>query len=277
MQSRLSSRKPGYGDSSIIEEIASQLGVRVHLVTRTTHIEKNREEEEDFFDVHFSDFLKHTTTLRDKTWKLVNTEVTKGYILMHRSKMIRMLEQVLIVRLNENFPNKDVPDWVYKELGSDIKEIKVSLDEWKDQNITEDLGDVTLASFPPCMKRLMNMTQSGENLSHAGRFALTTFLHHIGLSSDEILFIFSQSPDFDQSKTKYQIDHITGESSGTEYTPPECSTMKSNGVCYEPDALCNGRGLKHPLSYYRIKNRPIKKVGPRGTANVRPGQASSRY
>jgi len=90
---------------------------------------------------------------------------------------------------------------------------------------------------------------------------LTAFLHHIGLSPDEILSLFSRSPDFDASKTKYQVDHITGETSGTEYTPPECSTMKSYGICFNPEKLCEHPKVKHPLTYYKIKNNPRR---PRG-------------
>ena len=62
------------------------------------------------------------------------------------------------------------------------------------------------------------------------------------------------SPDFDESKSIYQIKHITGELNGTEgYTPPECSTMKTNGICYDPDDLCAKEFLNHPLTYFRIR------------------------
>ena len=72
---------------------------------------------------------------------------------------------------------------------------------------------------------------------------------------DGIIALFSQSPDFDESKSSYQIKHITGELSGTDgYTPPECSTMKTNGICFEPDELCARETVNHPLTYYRIKS-----------------------
>ena len=55
--------------------------------------------------------------------------------------------------------------------------------------------------------------------------------------------------------TEYQIEHITGTTSPTEYTPPECSTMKSYGVCPGGDALCHQEWMTHPLKYYRYKAR----------------------
>ena len=99
----------------------------------------------------------------------------------------------------------------------------------------------------------------GVNLPHSGRFALVSFLHTIGMNSEQILALFSQSPDFDESKSIYQIKHITGELNGTDgYTPPECHTMKSNGLCYDPDKLCNNGKMNQPLTYYRIKtNAPM--------------------
>ena len=67
--------------------------------------------------------------------------------------------------------------------------------------------------------------------------------------------IFSSSPDFNEQLARYQVDHITGMSSGIEYLPPECDTMKSRGVCFDPDSLCKKSWLTHPLSYYRIKGK----------------------
>ena len=67
-----------------------------------------------------------------------------------------------------------------------------------------------------------------------------------------IIAIFAVSPDFNEAVSEYQIKHITGELNGTEgYTPPECATMKTNGICFNPDPLCDR--IKHPLNYYRIK------------------------
>ena len=105
------------------------------------------------------------------------------------------------------------------------------------------------------MKQLLGMTQAGENVPHVGRFAIATFLHHIGLSSDQILSLFSSSPDFDVSKARYQVEHVTGKISGTEYTPPSCDTMISNGICFNPDSLCNKSWLTHPLTYYKTKGK----------------------
>jgi DNA primase large subunit len=71
------------------------------------------------------------------------------------------------------------------------------------------------------------------------------------MSADEIIKLFGTSPDFDESKTRYQVEHITGKISGTEYTPPECDTMRTYGICIDADSLC--KRISHPLSYYSKK------------------------
>jgi len=96
---------------------------------------------------------------------------------------------------------------------------------------------------------------------HTGRFAIVSFLHTIGLNADKIMELFSTAPDFDASKSEYQVRHITGEISGTEYSPPECSTMKSYGICYNPDRLCQQEWMTHPLKYYRSTKRRKDRSG----------------
>jgi DNA primase large subunit len=231
-------------DPEVVEEVAYQLDVKASNEDGSMHM-------------HFSDFLRFTSRMRSKDWKLVNTEVHRGSVSLSQTKFARVLQQALQDRIEAELP-LPMSTIITKTLAEEIKELKVRTEIVRDKFKAEDFGKVSVENFPPCMKHLIGMTQAGENMPHSGRFALTAFLHHIGLSADEILALFATSPDFDQAKTKYQVDHITGETSGTEYTPPECSTMKSYGICFEPDDLCRATGLKHPiihpLSYYKVKN-----------------------
>ena len=222
-------------------ELAEELGVEATLVDEVPRM-------------HFTDFLRFTSGLRSKEWKLVNTEVKDGMVALPKVKFARVLEQALHDKIEDELP-LPVTKAMIEALKSDVSELKMLAEQMRDRYQAEGFGEVDVESFPPCMKRLVAMAQAGENISHPGRFALTSFLFNIGLSREEILKIFSGSPDFDASKTKYQIDHITGEISGTTYTPPECSTMKTNAVCFNPDDLCRLDWVKHPLIYYRAKLR----------------------
>lgn len=231
-------------EPDVVDDVAYQLGISTRI-------------EEEQISIHFSDYLRLASRMRSKEWKLINIEVKNGYISLNQVKFSRLMQQALQDKIEEELP-LSIPDSVRKILSSDISDLKGRADVRRSQMTAQDFGKVRVENFPPCMKHLIAMAQSGENLPHSGRFALTTFLHHIGLSVDDIVALFAASPDFDISKSKYQIEHITGEISGTEYVPPECSTMKSYGVCFEPDSLCENPKAKvvHPLTYYRIKNNP---------------------
>jgi len=246
----------------IVEEVAFQLGVALD----TAH---------EGLRMHFTDYLRYTSRMRSKEWKLVNTEVKEGYVSLGQVRFARVLQQALQDRIEAELP-LPVNDTIVKALGQDLRELRDRTAIKKDQFKAEDFGKVSVENFPPCMKHLIGMAQAGENMPHSGRFSLTAFLHHVGLTPEDILALFAASPDFDQSKTKYQVDHITGETSGTEYTPPECATMKSYGICFEPDSLCNHpKGyVKHPLSYYRIKNLPPRGKRKGGEPSQSPASRS---
>jgi len=113
-----------------------------------------------------------------------------------------------------------------------------------------DLGEVTEDAFPPCIREMLSQVANGTNLAHTARFALTTFLLAVGMSVDEVVGVFNTSPDFDEERTRYQVDHISGKG-GTSYRPPSCATMATYGNCPGEDRLC--KWVNHPLSYYERK------------------------
>jgi DNA primase large subunit len=71
------------------------------------------------------------------------------------------------------------------------------------------------------------------------------------MSTDEIVELFQVNPGFGEEVTRYQVDHIRGETSGTQYSPPSCATMQSYGDCVNMDDLCEQ--ISHPMAYYERK------------------------
>lgn len=210
------------------------------------------------FRMHFTDFLRHTSAMRDAPWKLINQRVERGFVLLRRDRALRVLRNAIQRHIEQGLP-LPVNDEIVTAFRKDLGEIRGLLAAKKATFKAEDIGKVSITRFPPCMYNLLAQIQNHENVPHMGRFAIVAFLHHIGLSNDEIFRVFGDVPDFAADVTRYQIDHITGTSSPTEYTPPECSTMKSYGICPGPDRIC--LTIKHPLSYYRVKGRERR---PRG-------------
>ena len=212
----------------------------------------------DGFRLHFADFLRYTNTMREPPWKLINQQLDSGYVHLRRVKALRVLRNAVERHIEEGLPIP-VNDAIESAFRSDLGEIRGLLEAKKATFKADDIGKVSITRFPPCMYNLLAQIQNHENVPHMGRFAIVSFLHHIGLGNEEIFRVFGDVPDFAADITKYQIDHITGTTSATEYTPPECSTMKSYGLCPGPDRLCLKN--KHPLSYYRIRGKDRRPPG----------------
>lgn len=202
--------------------------------------------------LHFSDYLRYSVQMKSKDWKLVNQRVVDGYVRLGRDRFIRIVKEAIQRKMESELP-LPVNDQILGALGEQIEEIRALTEEKKEKYKVEDMGRIRITRIPPCVRDLIRAVQLGKHIPHTGRFALTAFLHNIGLSSEDIFNLYSLSPDFQEGKTKYQIGHISGEISGTEYTSPECTTMQSYGLCPGPDELC--KNIKHPLNYYRIKGR----------------------
>jgi DNA primase large subunit len=204
--------------------------------------------------IHFSDFLKHSSQMRSEEWNLVGQDLMDGRVTINQTRMVRLIQHAVQEKITGELP-LTVNDRIIEAFEPAIDAVREEIAKRKAQYEKESYGKVSFLRLPPCMKKLMGMMKKGENVPHVGRFGLTSFLHTIGMRNEEIVGIFSVSPDFNEHLARYQIDHITGKTSGIEYLPPECGTMISRGVCFDADSLCKKKWMTHPLSYYRIKGK----------------------
>jgi DNA primase large subunit len=155
--------------------------------------------------------------------------------------------------MRRDLPHK-VPPSICEHFSQSIGNLKKMYQE----QMLRQFGAIEESAFPPCMQALITALTAGTNLTHAGRFALTTFVHAIGMDIIGIAELYARSPDFDQEKTMYQVEHITGRGgSGTEYTTPACAAMRTTGLCINSDGLCER--VNHPLSYYTAKKKNPRK------------------
>ena len=208
--------------------------------------------------VYFTDYLKNTSQMRSQEWKLLNQVMDEGRVELNQKRLARLLQNAVKTKIMSELP-LPVNDHLIETFAPAIELVKVEIERRKAQFEKESYGKVSFLRLPPCMKEILDMGKKGQNIPHVGRFAITAFLHTIGMNSDEIVAVFSASPDFKEQLARYQIDHITGKSSGIEYLPPECSSMKTHGVCFNPDSLCNKKWLNHPLTYYSAKGKKKSK------------------
>ncbi|MBO4797622.1 MAG: DNA primase large subunit PriL [Candidatus Methanomethylophilaceae archaeon] len=235
----------------VVADISGELGFKAST------------DESGIMKMSFPDYLTLSGRLKSIDWKLINCDVRSGTVYISKDKFSRLMQNAFQDKIESELPLMP-PDEYLPVLKKDAAPLEAALNEAKARMSPAGGEGMKDEYLPPCITHLLDMSMKGLNLPHSGRFALVTFMRSMGLDYDGIIRIFSQSPDFDESKSEYQIKHITGELNGNDpYNPPECKTMKTNGLCYEPDELC-GR-VNHPLNYYRLKSNHKKRDQERGS------------
>jgi DNA primase large subunit len=240
-------REAEYGYSRLFVYIATELGMPVA---------ENR--------MPLADYVELVAAVHEERFRLVNRQVLKGKVVVNNDEMYELLRERIRVLLRRDLPHK-VPVSVCGLLAPRMEQLKKAYQE----QMLQQFGTIEEGAFPPCINVLITALTGGTNLTHAGRFALTTFLHTIGMDSVAIGQLYARSPDFDPEKTMYQVEHITGRGgSGTEYTAPACAAMRTTGLCVHRDSLCEN--VSHPLSYYKIKKRDRSRTGPKKEPVAKP-------
>ncbi|DAC72296.1 MAG TPA: hypothetical protein DSN98_05885 [Thermoplasmata archaeon] len=227
--------------TSFLLAIAQELDVTIQY-----HAEKN------IIKIFFKDYLRNAPT-RYKEWKMVNRGVGGGYLTISHKDLARILLESLRERINKELLTRECDTTVSETFHSDIQRFQNMLALQKKKIEATPVGKVSIEKLPPCMKDILSAIQSGENVPHMGRFSLVAFLSSLKLNTNDILKLFSTAPDYQEDKTRYQVEHITGASSSTEYKCPGCEKMRTYGICPvdKMDAIC--KKVRHPLSYYSYK------------------------
>jgi DNA primase large subunit len=208
------------------------------------------------FALNFPFFLKNATGFNDSRWKLINQRVVNGRIFLTKQKISRLLEEEIRKYIESRLDTK------IKSLPSSImgrvNKLKQIAAEKREQIQLEEMPDrIVMEAFPPCINSIYDRVSDGRPASHLGRFALTSFLLSIGMSADDVFKFFRSVSDFNERMTRYQVEHIAGtRGSGTKYTPPNCSTLRTHGICISPISEC--KGAVNPLVCYKrlIRNFP---------------------
>ncbi|MCK4365128.1 MAG: DNA primase large subunit PriL [Thermoplasmatales archaeon] len=207
--------------------------------------------------MHFVDYL-HNAPTRYKEWKMINRGMKDGYIQITHKDLARIIQEALRARINKELDSKGCNNAIYKTFSLDIQRIQNTVMIHRKNIEAVPIGKMDVKKLPPCIKDILAAIQAGENVPHAGRFAVVSFLNSLKLSTNDILKLFSSAPDYQEELTRYQVEHITGKISSTSYKPPGCEKMRTYGICPvdKMDDLCKKK--RHPLSYYKAKWREEK-------------------
>jgi DNA primase large subunit len=242
---RLQRLSPG-----MLAEVARRLGFPI-------------EAEADRLYVPVADYVRLASPIREGEFRLGAQELSGGRVAVTPKRAARLLEEA--VRRTLAVPLPLTPDLSRAVLGREparFEELarRVPSPVGRSGGLA---GPLRAEAFPPCIRKMRRTLERGENLSHAGRFCLAAFLHRAGASFETIVDAYRGAPDFDESVTRYQVEHITTRDGGRGYEPPTCDTLRSHGLCARegdpdgptpqdrgPEPLCFEATLRHPLQYY---------------------------
>lgn len=195
-------------------------------------------------------FLRNAVTMKHEKWKLVNRTVSDGWVLVTREELYRLLSEEVRRRVELRIGEAGK---VGVSFDNEVAAIARAAEALQPKEFQLPKG-VKVEAFPPCILHLYNAAVSGQHLSHAERFTLTSFLVKANMPIDQIVSVFSRFPDFNEALTRYQVEHIAGKTGAkVAYKPPSCRKLKTLGICRNPDELC--RSVYSPLSYYERKLR----------------------
>jgi DNA primase large subunit len=232
----------------ILKELADDFDIKILI-------------DDESIAIHFTDYIRYATIFHDSKWKLINSNMKCGMIYLTKEDFARIIQEAIRKKIESSLPLV-VPSEICASLESYNEEIRNNLVAQKSEFNIEEFKEIMPDCFPPCMVHALSNAQAGINLAHSMRFALVSFLLNIGMNVDGIIELFKVSPDFDEERTRYQVNHIHG-ATGTAYTSPSCATMTTYGNCFGKEALCDR--ISHPLSYYRKKAWILKKGKPEDT------------
>lgn len=203
------------------------------------------------YKIQIIDYLKRAIRFHELEWKLVNRVVDQGYVYLKKNELIRLIRQEIENMIKERLKGLPVP-----QLSQNLKKTVQDISSLSPPPNLSDRIKITPDNYPPCVKNALIMLKKGENLPHYGRFLLTTYLVNIGSSIENILSLYSRSPDYNERITKYQIEHIAGLRGGrVKYNSPSCRTLVTHSFCFKIKA-CND--IKNPLQFGQKKFQSIK-------------------
>jgi DNA primase large subunit len=226
-------------------------------------VDDKRLSEEFSYKVHLAEYLKLIRELSGPEWRLVNRMVHRGYVHLTEAEVVRLFRQLAYQRLSST---EGAPKITIRQLPAKLQEaaedVMRELVKLRSSYAYETTTAPVPGDWPPCMQAIRNRI---ADASHKELFSFAAFLVNRGYTTEQILMMLAERPDFNERIARYQVEHIAGlRGSRTRYRPPSCQTMKSLGLCVEDGKYCP-RWILNPLQYQK---KP--KDQPKQTAQTPP-------
>jgi len=182
-------------------------------------------------DVH--SFVKYAPQSID--YNMLYREVREGKARLSFDELKRLLQEA-ITRHLLSIPKTETKDMHFSSMGNSVLS---QIPKKENARVSFREGD-----NPPCVEKLLEEMRQHRNLGHYARWSLAVYLMNRSVEYDDMLRIFSNSPDYSERIAGYQIKHIIEH----KYSMPSCEKMRLYGLCV---AQC---GIVNPLQWGGKRN-----------------------
>ena len=191
-------------------------------------------------DSPVSNYLKHSVNFHEREWKLINRKIDHGNVFLTSHETARLVRKEIDLYISSKIHSANTPEMIegFQEY---VKKLRVLAKKF-------EVKIVESSEYPPCIKHAIEVLEKGENLSHSGRFMLATFLLAKGQQVEQIAPLFKNAPDYNEKVTLYQLNHLSGKNSTTQYACPSCEKLKSQNLCF---AIPECDGIINPIQFGR--------------------------
>lgn len=207
-------------NGDIIDRVAMEFGIRCI-----------KKEDNVLMPVYI--YLKYSP--RAVPYKLMNRELSQGYVRIKKEEMIRITEEAIRKHV-EKIPLVKSPPPAIRLAAEKLKEFLPKIRNYE-AGFSLAEGDM-----PPCIEKLMDSLKKHENLGHQARWYLAVYLLWGRMSVEQIMSIYSNLPDYSERTTKYQLEHARKK----DYSVPACATVLTWGLC------CADCRINSPLNWQKL-------------------------
>lgn len=180
--------------------------------------------------------------------RLILQKVQDGNVILDDRKFLLVIGEAVKNLVETGLPimSDSIPAELKSDVLTAVKEVESNLLVLKEaQQQRAAMAARASGVMAPCMTKIMERARTGENLPHFARVAIASYLIKIGKSIDEVVELFSHTPNFNEKTTRYQLEFIQKKG----YNAPSCQNMDTYGLRL-PECHCLGAtGIKNPMQY----------------------------
>lgn len=203
-------------------------------------------------EIDVGPYLRLASDLEADRWRLVARDLHDGRVPVESDELYALLREAVHERVLEGLP-LSVPEPVAEALAPAVERVSRALSDYQLPRSID--AAVTPGAFPPCVQRLIERAEAGEELADHAEFALVAFLAGAGADAETAAAVAGVDPE----TIEYRHGRLAGQA-GADYPSPSCAVMQAYGTCVDPeerDDLC--AEIDHPLNYYA---RRVDGAGP---------------